>query len=369
MIYKEVKNMDQKLSKKFNSFKKGYSQKDAEKVLSKKTKILGIMKNPTLQKYFDDVSLYFQMLKEFFSGKYKSIPVGSIAAIIGTLLYILSPIDIIPDLIPGGFVDDLGILVACLNFTKFDVEEYKRSKCEIQQNQLINQSGENNGKEKNLPEKETKKNFFAKFKKILPLIVMAKYPKLAIANQIVENSINSLYKWLRDNKICPLIKANLDTFYKRTVINSLITLVLNVVGMIFVIFDPFGEKTSYIIATLFFVVAFSFTLCRFIVFMINKQYREITFQLIQHIWKTKSVSNGVKIVVLDSIPKLATLYKGIDVMSNVLPALEKIPDIQEIIKYIINIFWKRFILFIGLFVFYTIMFYGVLKPLVLFFFN
>lgn len=369
MIYKEVKNMDQKLSKKFNSFKKGYSQKDAEKVLSKKTKILGIMKNPTLQKYFDDVSLYFQMLKEFFSGKYKSIPVGSIAAIIGTLLYILSPIDIIPDLIPGGFVDDLGILVACLNFTKFDVEEYKRSKCEIQQNQLINQSGENNGKEKNLPEKETKKTFFAKFKKILPLIVMAKYPKLAIANQIVENSINSLYKWLRDNKICPLIKANLDTFYKRTVINSLITLALNVIGMIFVIFDPFDEKTSYIIATLFFVVAFSFTLCRFIVFMINKQYREITFQLIQKIWKTKSVSNGVQEVVLNSIPKLATLYKGIDIVSNFVPSLENIPEIQDVVKYIINIFWKRFILFMGLLVFYSIMFYGVLKPLVLFYFN
>lgn len=369
MIFKDFENMDQKLSKKFNSFKKGYSQKDAEKVLSKQSKILGIMKNPTLQKYFDDVSLYFQMLKEFFSGKYKSIPIGSIAAIIGTLLYILSPIDIIPDLIPGGFVDDLGILITCLNFTKVDVEEYKKSKCEIQQNQLINQMGEHNGKEKYLPKKETKKTFFAKIKKILPLIVMAKYPKLAIANQVVENSINSLYKWLRDNKICPLIKANLDTFYKRTVINSLITLALNVIGMIFVIFDPFGEKTSYIVATLFFVVAFSFTLCRFIVFMMNKQYREITFQLIQKIWKTKSVSKGVQEVVLNSIPKLAILYKGIDVMSNILPALETIPDIQEIIKYIISIFWKRVSLFLGLIVFYLIMFYGVLKPLVLFYFN
>ena len=81
------------------------------------------------------------------------------------------------------------------------------------------------------------------------------------------------------------------------------------------------------------------------------------------------ISKAVKVVVLDSIPKLANLYKGIDVMSNALPALEQIPDIQDIIKYIISIFWKRFILFVGLFMFYTIMIYGVLKPLVLFFFN
>ena len=141
------------------------------------------------------------------------------------------------------------------------------------------------------------------------------------------------------------------------------------IGILLVIFDPFGEKTSYIIATIFFVAAFSFSLYRFIAFLMNKQYREITFQLIQNIWKSKSISKGVKVVVLDSIPKLAKLYKGIDVMSNVLPALEQIPDIQDIIKYIINIFWKRFILYVGLFVFYTIMIYGILKPLVLFFFN
>lgn len=218
-------------------------------------------------------------------------------------------------------------------------------------------------------EKETKKKFFPKVKKFLPRVLLARYPVLMIANQVIDKSIDPLYNWLMDNKICPLIKANLDTFYKRTVINSLITLALNVIGIIFVIFDPFGEKTSYLIATLFFAVAFSFTLYRFIAFMMNKQYREIAFQLIQHIWKTKSVSNGVKEVVINLIPNLARGYKGTDIMSNFVPALENIPEIQDVIKYIINIFGKCFRLFMGLLVFYSIMFYGVLRPLVLYFFN
>ena len=68
------------------------------------------------------------MLKDFFSGKYKNIPIGTIATIFGTLLYVLSPIDLIPDFLPGGFLDDVRILIACLNFTKFDIDEYKKSK-------------------------------------------------------------------------------------------------------------------------------------------------------------------------------------------------------------------------------------------------
>ena len=59
---------------------------------------------------------------------YKKLPVGTIAAIVGTLLYVLSPVDLIPDFIPGiGYLDDAAVLALCLNFTRFDVEEYKKN--------------------------------------------------------------------------------------------------------------------------------------------------------------------------------------------------------------------------------------------------
>ena len=69
------------------------------------------------------------MLGDVFTGKYKKVPVGTIAAIVGTLLYVLSPIDLIPDFIPViGYLDDAAMLALCLNFTKYDVEEYKKDK-------------------------------------------------------------------------------------------------------------------------------------------------------------------------------------------------------------------------------------------------
>jgi uncharacterized membrane protein YkvA (DUF1232 family) len=112
----------------FNSFNKNYNQADAEKVMENKEKIEAIMQNDTLKKYLEDIKLYFQMLGDIFTGKYKKVPMGTIAAIVGTLLYVLSPIDLIPDFLPGGYLDDAGIVALCLNFTKQDIEEYKKFK-------------------------------------------------------------------------------------------------------------------------------------------------------------------------------------------------------------------------------------------------
>ena len=125
--------MQEKLNGKFDSFKNGFSQEDVEKVMENMGKIESLMQNETLRKYLVDVKLYFQMLGDFFTGKYKKVPVGTVAAIVGTLLYVLSPIDFIPDFLPGGFVDDAAILALCLKFTKYDIEEYKKFKGIIEQ--------------------------------------------------------------------------------------------------------------------------------------------------------------------------------------------------------------------------------------------
>ena len=120
--------MEEKLNNKFNSFKNGFTQEDAGKVMDNMEKIEQIMQNKTLCKFLDDVKLYFQMLGDIFTGKYKKVPTGTVAAIVGTLLYVLSPVDLLPDFLPGGFVDDAGIIGLCLTFTKYDVEQYKKFK-------------------------------------------------------------------------------------------------------------------------------------------------------------------------------------------------------------------------------------------------
>ena len=120
----------QKVNEKFNSFKnKQYSEEDMHKVFDNEETILNKMNDKNLKGFLDDVKLFFSMLKDFFTKKYTEVPVGTIMAIAGSLLYVLAPIDVIPDFIPvAGYLDDAGIIALCMKFVKNDLDKYKNFK-------------------------------------------------------------------------------------------------------------------------------------------------------------------------------------------------------------------------------------------------
>ena len=121
-------DIKEQLKEKFDSFN-NFTEDDLKKVLDNESKINKILKNPELIKFVEDVKLYFKMLRDIVTRKYKKIPFGTVAAIVCTLLYILNPLDIIPDYIPGiGYIDDAFIMSLSLHFTKFDVQKYREEK-------------------------------------------------------------------------------------------------------------------------------------------------------------------------------------------------------------------------------------------------
>ena len=102
---------------------------EVKKVLRNKKKIEEKAKQGALAELFEDIRMMFSIVKDYFSGDYREIPFGTIAAVAGALLYVLSPIDLIPDFIPGvGLVDDAGVVVACLRLVKVDIDKYKKWK-------------------------------------------------------------------------------------------------------------------------------------------------------------------------------------------------------------------------------------------------
>ena len=120
---KEAKRVNEK----FNSFKnKKYSEDDMNKVFDNEETILHKMDNKYMNGFIEDVKLYFSMLKDFFTKKYTKVPIGTIVAIAATLLYVLAPLDLIPDFMPFvGYLDDAGIVTLCIKGFKADLETYK----------------------------------------------------------------------------------------------------------------------------------------------------------------------------------------------------------------------------------------------------
>ena len=54
---------------------------------------------------------FVRMVKAYANGSYRQIPTKSILLGVGVLIYLVSPLDLVPDFIPGlGFLDDLGLI-------------------------------------------------------------------------------------------------------------------------------------------------------------------------------------------------------------------------------------------------------------------
>lgn len=78
-----------------------------------------------LSRFSTDIRLMFAMLRDYWRGDYRSVPWKSIAAIAGALLYVLNPLDLIPDFIIGfGLLDDAGVIAACLSLVESDLHAY-----------------------------------------------------------------------------------------------------------------------------------------------------------------------------------------------------------------------------------------------------
>lgn len=116
-----------------NFFKK--SQSRATVILGDKNKANKTIKDAlgkavtnkgNLESVWSKLVLLFAVAKDYVNGDYTEIPKRSIIAIIGGLIYLLSPIDVIPDFVPVlGFIDDIFILNLVYKQVVKDLEKYQ----------------------------------------------------------------------------------------------------------------------------------------------------------------------------------------------------------------------------------------------------
>lgn len=84
--------------------------------------------NKELMEIWSDLKLLMELIKDWMRGDYTDLPKNTVIMIIIGLIYLVSPIDLIPDFLIGGFVDDALVIAYVIKKTSEELELYKKWK-------------------------------------------------------------------------------------------------------------------------------------------------------------------------------------------------------------------------------------------------
>ena len=109
---------------------KNMTRDDIADVLGKEGKAKTMVeKAGFLSQYWDDIKTSFALIRDWFNGSYDKVPTRMIVSLAGALIYLVSPLDLIPDWVPmAGFVDDAAILAFVFQLSKVDLNAYREWK-------------------------------------------------------------------------------------------------------------------------------------------------------------------------------------------------------------------------------------------------
>lgn len=112
------------------SFKGGafpVGRNDVERVLGQQDRLRRLLwVVGALRPLADDALDLLCLLRDYFAGRYPDVPRGTVATVAFALLYVLNPLDLIPDVIAIlGWGDDAAVLTACLGLVRGDLEAWR----------------------------------------------------------------------------------------------------------------------------------------------------------------------------------------------------------------------------------------------------
>mgnify|MGYP006281164185 CR=1 FL=1 len=82
--------------------------------------------NGPLRRLLDDGRLLLALVQDTWEGRYPKVPWWTVSGAAFTLLYVLNPMDLIPDALPLiGVLDDAAMVSACLVLLEQDLADYR----------------------------------------------------------------------------------------------------------------------------------------------------------------------------------------------------------------------------------------------------
>lgn len=79
-----------------------------------------------LMQMLSDLATLYRLIRAYYSGEYRELPWESIVHVVGAIIYFVSPIDLIPDFIPGlGYIDDAAVIAWVMVAIKNDINRFR----------------------------------------------------------------------------------------------------------------------------------------------------------------------------------------------------------------------------------------------------
>ncbi|MDR7855790.1 DUF1232 domain-containing protein [Tissierella sp.] len=84
--------------------------------------------NKQIMEIWDDLKILIELIRDWMKGEYRDLNRSSVVMVIISLLYLVNPLDLIPDFIIGGFVDDLAVIAYVIKKISEELNLYKKWK-------------------------------------------------------------------------------------------------------------------------------------------------------------------------------------------------------------------------------------------------
>ncbi len=87
-----------------------------------------IKDNAQLANLIEDIQALMSLVMDYSKKRYRTVSKSTIITIIAGLLYLANPMDLIPDFLAGGFIDDAAVIGYLLTKLKDELDKYKEWK-------------------------------------------------------------------------------------------------------------------------------------------------------------------------------------------------------------------------------------------------
>ena len=74
---------------------------------------------------FDDFRTLIRLCVAYSRGHYRDIPPDQLVIVLGGLIYVVSPLDLFPDVLPGGFVDDAFVVGWVVKTVRSEIDAFR----------------------------------------------------------------------------------------------------------------------------------------------------------------------------------------------------------------------------------------------------